>query len=383
MKNLILIFLSTVLLYSCSGLKVINVKYADKMSKNYFVYALPRNQIVVDIELTETRTFKGPYCDYAESLMGIKGVHKADKIDYFISGSDISIATEPDSNHIYFIFPKCRKAFNKICLSDNNILLSINGKFENKPSSYPEKVNFDSKPFPNNLFQELSQKDYFKEHIDTIWKQVKIDTSWSRVPVQKKVIEAASFEDKAKEAAHHIMRLRKRLFKLVSGAYEKAPKIKSMETVITELRKEEEEYLSLFIGKTFTRTLQYKFIYSPTKGNVPIKETLAYLNPEKGISSDKSIKTIPINLEIIRTNQLSQLDSALKKSKKATKYQGLVYRIPEMTKIKVSLGSSILMEKQLPIAQFGLINSLPAKIVNKKNGAIEFNPQTGNILSLE
>ena len=233
------------------------------------------------------------------------------------------------------------------------------------------------------MFTELSQKDYFKEHIDTIWKQVKVDTSWTRVPVQKKVIEAATFEDKAKEAAHHIMRLRKRLFKLVSGAYEKAPEITSLETVIKELRYEEEEYLSLFIGKTFTRTFHYRYIYSPSKQNSGNKEIISYLNTEKGITTEKSVKTLPITLELLRSNQLSQLDTAISKSKKATKFQGIVYRIPEMSKIKLSLGTSTLIEKQIPIAQFGLINSLPAKFFNNKNSAVEFDPNTGNIRNLK
>ncbi len=383
MKNLILITFSVWLLVSCSGVKVVNVKYADKINKNYFVYALPKNLIVVDIEVTEVRTIHGPYFEFAESLMGIKGAQKTDKVDYFISGSDITLASEPDSNQFYFIFPKCRKSLEEISLTNNNILLSVNRKSENNITGVPVTKYFDSKPFPVNLFTELSQKDYFKEHIDTVWKQVKLDTSWARVPVQKKSIEAVTFEDKAKEAAHHIMRLRKRLFKLVSGAYEKAPKIKSMETVINELKSEEEEYLSLFIGKTYTRTLHYKYIYSPVKQNSENKEILAYLNPEKGVTTEKSVKTLPVILEVIKSNQLSQLDTALKKSKRALKNQGIVYRVPEMSKIILSLGSSILIEKQLPIAQFGLLNSLPSKFLNHKKNSVEFDPQTGNIRNLE
>ena len=382
MKKLIPICFSILILASCSGIKVINVNQAEKISKNHFVYALPKNIIAIDIEITESRFFRGPYYDYAENLLGIKGVQKADKIDYFISGSEISVYAEPDSNQFYFIFPKCKNYIHNLSLSDNNILLSINKNSAAEIKSIPELKNFDTKPFPTNLFTTLSMNEYLKEHIDTVWKQVKVDTNWTRVPVTKKVVEAASFEDKAKEAAHHIMRIRKRLFKLVSGAYEKAPKIKSLDIVINQLKSEEEEYLSLFIGKSFTRKTQYTYLYNPKKQTAANKEIIAYLNPEKGITAEKSVKTLPIYIELVRSNQLSQLDSAFMKIKKASKNNGIAYRIPEMTKIKLSLGNTLMTEKQIPIAQFGKINNLDPKFLNKKR-SVEFDPFTGNIKNIE
>ncbi len=345
------------------------------------VYALPHNVLAIDIEVTEIKTMRGPYAEFAEKYMGIQNVLQNNKSEYYISNSEMIITAEPDSNNYYFVFPKCSKKIKNINLTDNGILLSIN----TKPSEYilpslSKNATSNQHPLPNNIFTTLSQNEYIKEKIDTVWKQVKVDTSWVRIPTQKKTIEAASFEDQAKEAAHHIMRLRKRLFKLLSGAYNKLPELKSADIIIKELRKEEEEYLSLFIGKTFTRTYNYRFLYYPTKENCGKREVLAFLNPDKGLFAEKGAKALPLVIELNRNGNLSQLDTAISKFKKASSKQGIVYRIPEMTTINLSIGNNALLEKQFPIAQFGILNNLPTKALKSKCSSLEFNPLSGNIV---
>ncbi len=382
LMNKLLYFISlTVFFASCTSIQVVNVKYAKKISKNYMVYALPRNVLAIDIEVAETRIMRGPYFEYAEKYMGIQNVPITNKSEFYISSSDIAISAEPDSSNYYFVFPKCSKKIKNINLTDNGILLSINSQNSsyNLPS-LSKNATSNQHPFPANIFTTLSQNDYIKEKIDTVWKQVKVDTSWVRVPTQKKTIEAATFEDQAKEAAHHIMRLRKRLFKLMSGAYNKLPEVKSIDVIITELRKEEEEYLSLFIGKTFTRKYSYRFLYYPTIENCGKREVLAFLNPEKGLFAEKSAKSFPLVIELNRNGNLSQLDTAISKYKKASSKQGIVYRIPEMATVNISIGNNALLEKQFPIAQFGILNNLPTNALKGKCSSLEFNPLSGNIV---
>jgi hypothetical protein len=360
------------------------VKYAKKISKNYMIYALPSNILAIDIEVTEIRTMRGPYFEYAEKYMGIQNVPQSNKSEYYISNSDITLTAEPDSNNYYFVFPKCSKKIKNINLTDNGILLSINSKKTDYYIPVKDKnATSNQQPFPTNIFTTLAQNDYIKEKIDTVWKQVKVDTSWVRVPTQKKTIEAISFEDKAKEAAHHIMRLRKRLFKLLSGAYNKLPEINVSDIIIKELRNEEEEYLSLFIGKTYTLKYNYRFLYYPTIENCGKREVLAFLNPEKGLFAEKGAKALPLVIELNRNGNLSQLDTAISKFKKASSKQGFVYRIPEMTTINLSIGNNALLEKQFPIAQFGILNNLPINILKNKCSSLEFNPLSGNIVKTE
>ncbi|OFX32391.1 MAG: hypothetical protein A2X08_00750 [Bacteroidetes bacterium GWA2_32_17] len=381
MKYILYIFLF-VILYSCNSIKVVNVSYVKKLPKNYFLYMLPRNIISIDIELTEIKTLRGPYYEFAEKFLGIKNVPQSNSIEYFISNADLKVLSEPDSNNLYFVIPSCKKQIKSISLTNTGIITSINSdntkKYDNEISN--NLVN-NYIPFQSETFTELSQKDFIKIKIDTIWKQVKIDTNFVRIPVQKKTIDTLSFEDKAKEAAHHILRLRKRLFKLLTGAYEKVPIMNSVSDVIKELKNEEEEYLWLFIGKTFTYKLNYRYYYTPDNKDYGKKVDLCFYSSTKGISNNNFTNNKPVVLEINNNGTLSRLDTTFNKFNKASNKKGFVYRIPEIVTASLIVGENILIEKQVSISQLGVLCNLPVNYINKKH-FVEFNPTYGNIIKI-
>ncbi|NCO54187.1 MAG: hypothetical protein COS14_02545 [Bacteroidetes bacterium CG02_land_8_20_14_3_00_31_25] len=381
MKYILYIFLF-VILFSCNSIKVVNVSYVKKLPKNYFLYMLPRNIISIDIELTEIKTINGPYYKFAEKFLGIKNVPQSNSIEYFISNADLKVLSEPDSNNLYFVIPSCKKQIKSISLTNTGIITSINSdnteKYDNERAN--NLVN-NYIPFQSETFTELSQKDFIKIKIDTIWKQVKIDTNFVRIPVQKKTIDTLSFESKAKEAAHHILRLRKRLFKLLTGAYEKVPIMNSVSDVIKELKNEEEEYLSLFIGKTFTYKLNYRYYYTPDNKDYGKKVDLCFYSSTKGISNNNFTNNKPVVLEINNNGTLSRLDTTFNKFNKASNKKGFVYRIPEIVTASLIVGENILIEKQVSISQLGVLCNLPVNYINKKH-FVQFNPTYGNIIKI-
>jgi len=381
MKYILYIFLF-VILFSCNSIKVVNVSYVKKLPKNYFLYMLPRNIISIDIELTEIKTINGPYYKFAEKFLGIKNVPQSNSIEYFISNADLKVLSEPDSNNLYFVIPSCKKQIKSISLTNTGIITSINSdnteKYDNERAN--NLVN-NYIPFQSETFTELSQKDFIKIKIDTIWKQVKIDTNFIRIPVQKKTIDTLSFEGKAKEAAHHILRLRKRLFKLLTGAYEKVPIMNSVSDVIKELKNEEEEYLSLFIGKTFTYKLNYRYYYTPDNKDYGKKVDLCFYSSTKGISNNNFTNNKPVVLEINNNGTLSRLDTTFNKFNKASNKKGFVYRIPEIVTASLIVGENILIEKQVSISQLGVLCNLPVNYINKKH-FVQFNPTYGNIIKI-
>ncbi|PIY03753.1 MAG: hypothetical protein COZ21_08415 [Bacteroidetes bacterium CG_4_10_14_3_um_filter_31_20] len=381
MKYILYIFLF-VILFSCNSIKVVNVSYVKKLPKNYFLYMLPRNIISIDIELTEIKTINGPYYKFAEKFLGIKNVPQSNSIEYFISNADLKVLSEPDSNNLYFVIPSCKKQIKSISLTNTGIITSINSdnteKYDNERAN--NLVN-NYIPFQSETFTELSQKDFIKIKIDTIWKQVKIDTNFIRIPVQKKTIDTLSFESKAKEAAHHILRLRKRLFKLLTGAYEKVPIMNSVSDVIKELKNEEEEYLSLFIGKTFTYKLNYRYYYTPDNKDYGKKVDLCFYSSTKGISNNNFTNNKPVVLEINNNGTLSRLDTTFNKFNKASNKKGFVYRIPEIVTASLIVGENILIEKQVSISQLGVLCNLPVNYINKKH-FVQFNPTYGNIIKI-
>lgn len=374
-----LLFLSFVFV-ACNSVKVVNVKYANKIPKNYLLYSLPQNVVEINIELTEINTIKGPYFEFAEKYLGIKNVAKKNNVEYFISNSNLSVFAQPDSSNMYFVIQSCKNKINSFSLTNTGILTSINydkNEVVNKEISKNLTQNFS--PFQSEMFTEISQKDFIKEKIDTIWKQIKVDTNFVRVPMQKKTIDSLSFEDKAKEAAHHVLRIRKRLFKLLSGAYEKVPVMNSVSDVIKELKSEEEEYLSLFIGKTYTRKLNYRYYYTPNINDVGKRVQIANFNSNKGILEQSAKNNEQLILEINNNGSISKLDTAFSKFSRASNKKGIAYRVPELVTFSLFVGENLLLENQIQIAQFGVLCNLPVNYINKKH-FVEFNPNYGNII---
>lgn len=376
-----LLFLSFVFI-ACNSVKVVNVKYANKIPKNYLIYSLPQNVVEINLELTEINTIKGPYSEFAEKYLGIKNVANKNNIEYFVSNSNLSPFAQPDSSNMYFVIQNCRNKNNSFSITNNGILASINCyKNEIVDKEISNKLTQNFLPFNSEMFTELSQKDFIKEKIDTIWKQIKVDTNFVKVPMQKKTIDSLSFEDKAKEAAHHILRLRKRLFKLLSGAYEKAPIMNSVDKVINELKSEEDEYLSLFIGKTYTRKLNYSYYYTPNIKDIGTRVPIANFSSTDGISEQSAINNKQIVLEVNSNGLISKLDSTFIKYNKASNNKGIAYRIPELVTFSLFVGDNLIFENQIQIAQFGVLCNLPINYINKKH-FVEFNTNYGNIIKL-
>jgi len=61
-----------------------------------------------------------------------------------------------------------------------------------------------------------------------------------------------------------------------------------------------------------------------------------------------------------------------------TSANGVFYRIPGFATARVLNGSEVLAQARLPIAQFGVVSSLPDGLLNGEY-SIEFHPATGAI----
>jgi len=369
-------------LFSCKGVKVINTKYIKKIPKNYLTYSLPTNIIHIDVEVTETKNLSGPYHDFAEKLLGIKNVIKSDFDEYIISDINVNTISRPDTNNTFFVTSHCYNKLNYINTNEQNILSGINNlDNSNLNGTINNKYFTNNLPDSNAKFYELTQKDIINTKTDTVWKQVKIDTNFTKIPVQRKTTDTLTFDELAQNAAHHVLRIRKRLFKLLSGAYKNTPNISSINEVIAELKNEEKQYLELFIGKSFSSQKHYHFYFTPSLSDIDKKIEIAMFNKSAGFTSLENNNNIPIYIEINNTNSTKHLNDAFLKLKKARKNKSIIYRIPENIIVNFIYGDELLYEKQIQISQLGILSNLPKTYLSKKY-SIKFNQETGNINSV-
>jgi hypothetical protein len=184
------------------------------------------------------------------------------------------------------------------------------------------------------------------------------------------VVRNKTTEEMAKDASKTLAKIRKRKFRLMAGMNDKLPKENALKIMIEELDKKEAYYLSLFFGKEIKETKTINISVLPTEYK---KYLLFYFDEKTGLSQDKT-QGNPVWLNI----EEDQLAINVDLSSKYDKTERLLpYRSPKMVKLSLLQNSKSILQTQLPLAQFGVINYLPLSFL--KESKIIINSETGNI----
>ena len=349
-------------------------KGAIHPEKEGFVYALPRNTVSVEITVDRTETFKGPYADFASKYLGLHQVAKADIIRYAIRKADINVIAEPDPDQVYFIeFNKKSKTEISLALSEDGIISGFSQVVLPKNADkYPgSAMDNASKP----LFIDL-HKPTILERVDTIVRRISVDTTTIEERVVRRSVSEKSTEQMAKETADAIRKIDDNISNLITGYQEVNYSKESLEFMIAELRKLQNEYLSLFKGTRRTTTSSYKFYVTPRETAEGSLESLCKFSVERGIQPKNSPTGENVNLTITPENVNTSLrDFTLQRGKASKKKHGLYYRIPQQTKITVTTGYNVLEERTEMISQLGFLTFLPAG----NYSGLKFNTVTGAI----
>jgi len=366
MKRLLFIPL-IIIFFACNHVTIKHISQVNKFNKNAFVYSLPKTILNVHLKLEKQVIKRGPYAEYAYKLLGIDNVPAKDYEKYSIKDISVNESIQADTSQIFAILYHHSLPFSSIVQQNDGIILAIN-KAYTTPGNATKKQ--ESK-FINNTyspdqiaFKEVTNSDFIQERIDTVYKQVKVDTNWVRVAVQKKTSDTLDTEDKAKEAAHHIMDLRSRLFDLFTGDMETLPQGEAAKTIADQLKKEEQEYLSLFIGKTYTITTDYSFTITPENIN-ETQYLLGYLDLFKGIVKEPTRNSKPISLQVEAFDSFKPFTLAQLKYQKAKKKNVFSYRTPIQANINVTLDNNIIYQNQSSVYQWGKIMEIPACFLKK------------------
>lgn len=379
--------IAALLFNNCSNtIYVTNIQNAEVYNPNSFTYALPRTKLLVSLEVTRRTTKRGPYYEYADKYLGLKNVINNDKTEWFISDITIESLAEVDSSQIYLLQPPVDANYptNYMRLTENGLLVSINENFSPEYEQEGEKKVYLQYPDKQEIyFTDLSSKRNFpkKRPAFTKYKRVKKDTTFVRVPLQEKIIVRKTLEEKAAEASHFIVRLRKRRFKLIAGIYDKFYEGTALASALDELERLEDEYLSLFIGKQFEETFHYTYTFLPDENNAGKSNLLCRFSNQRGIVPDNDLRGHPIMIQASKGRHYFSLaeynNLPDKKNKRKKRQSGIIYRIPDKTNIAIYRNEELLLEQSIFIAQYGTLTSLPVELLTNTNYSVVFYPQYG------
>lgn len=366
MLRLLLFTLFINLLVSCSVVKINHTSQITKLNKNYWIYALPKTEIQVDVVVEKIIYIRGPYAEYSRKYLGIPNISLKNYEQYSIKDIQLKTSLVADSEQIFVIQYKKQLPWKSIVQTNDGIITGLNIHDNNYSHTKLQKRSFiqQNQSINNLLYHEVSKSPFIKEKIDTIYKQIKMDTIWVKVPTQKKYIDTLKLEEKAKEAANFIFDIRSRMFDLFSGELEILPQGESALYIADELRKQEQEYLELFIGKTFKtyQTHSFKIVPTTNENNLYV---LAFFSESKGMLDSPQKDAEAIMLQVKSSQTYTPFTYQVLKLEKAKNINAFYFKYPNKAIVKILHDNETLLEQDIWYYQNGRILKLPAKFLKK------------------
>ena len=380
MKKLIIIAL---ILFSINANSQINTyRITDinfKIAENPVIYFLPRSVLNISLDVEIEHTVPGPYNQFADKYLSIKNVPTKKISNSKIKNVKIDELYEADPNACFAIL----KSNKFVSLNELGIISAYNTNAEsivyNRQDTNENNFNY----FDNEdlVFTNYSMKTNFTGRTDTTYRVVEVDSIFQKIPVYNTVMRSKTEEQKAEEAANHILNIRANRFLLQSGMFENENPPHNIDYLIDELNKEEQKYLELFIGKKIIINSRFTYSHIPeNNGYKSTNVTMFYLSDEYGIleQQQENAKPIILNIENIETTQI--VESFYKQQLELKeKNKGLYYRIPGTANVSVVFDNIKITKKHLVIPQLGHINYLSSKIFDNKNLKIMFDQKSGSI----
>jgi len=375
--------LLTILFTACSSYHVIHVdKDTEAPKTDGFYYSLPRSVLTFDITVTRIDRIAGPYAKYAAKYLGIKDPVLQNKTSYELSDISINTYSEPDPEHYYFVNLKNYKASKSKSMM---IALSESGLIQDLNDNSDKKVEQDKKESSNRKKIDYSETfKYFAdanlvERVDTIIEQISMDTiTVERRTLKRRMVEK-SMEQKAKDAADFLMKIKEQRLDIITGAQEVAYSEATVKFMSDELQRMEKEYMMMFVGITETEVLHFRYYYLPQSNLYTASIPLFKFSKLKGIVNEDAPNGEMVYVHIDRARNTENLEGFVANNNNDSDAKhGFYYRIPEYAKFTIKQGNQLKAEASFLIAQFGVVTSLPAKY-----SKVQFYPNSGAIRKVE
>lgn len=343
-----------------------------KPEKSGLTYALPRNFFNVKVVVKETEFIKGPYAEFASELLGVSNPVMQSYKEYEFIDAGFELMAEPDPEQYFFLEVDERSKEERnimVSLTDNGLIKSVNAS-----SSSKEAVKTILEEYRSGISASafgMGMAPALQRKIDTIIRIVTIDTTTVRKRFFNIRFEEKPTEQRAREAAEMIAKIRDSRFNLLTGYQETSFSKETIEFMDNQLRILLDEYVSLFRGLKLERSLKYMIVVQPEDSKPAI--TVCRFSKENGILdvSDSKGREVVINLK--RQGHTSALPTWIT-NPVDSRSPVIYYRIPESVQASLRFGGKIYDDKMTQIAQFGRISSMP--ILKTR---IDFHPLTGAI----
>ena len=349
------------------------------IKKNAFMYYLPQTTLEIKIKVTTETLVPGPYSKYAEKYLCIKNVATSSVSDVKIENIDINEIAQPDPNACFMVV--CDREAN-LNYNSRGVIVGYNCGEQSADYQYAESHFSKKTDIATPLFTDYGVKQNFTKNTDTTYKVVEVDSVFQKIPIYNKVIISKDEEMKAEEAANYIIKIRKRLFKVLTAQFDTDTPPTDIEIMVNELKNMENRYLELFVGKIERETREYVFYYTPQPELSEEKIPICYITDNDEVVEKKVENSEPVYLVLKNAQVTKDVDNFYGRQytlKKKEKNMGLYYRIPSDISLSVDFDDFTYYKSVVAIPQCGYLGHLPAELFKNKNLKVAFDEKYGSI----
>ncbi len=308
-------------------------------------YALPRTVLQLDFVIEESQLLRGPYSDYA-GYVGADEYIVEDGVEYTLLSVNMTPCAEPDPNATFFIAVNSKKGDGmQFALTSKGILQGVGADIQPVTEETTRHEFAQPQANPSNVFKYQYGSTRNREQM-------------------------------ARSAAEMIAKIRDEKIKLMTGFQETAFQLDTYRQMYADLDEMEHDYLSLFVGKRINRSY-VKTVYVTPNKDVPL-QSIAKFSTEEGFSAGTGGDGDLITVQTLSLQTTGSINGPSQSAVESLSIENkLFYRIPETARVKVSMGSEVLLETRETIAQYGVFMLAPLG----KNKLV-LNPQTGQVVNV-
>lgn len=353
------------------------------LSQEGIFYALPRTVVKIEVVVDRIENYKGPYSDYALRYLGLQNVVMANSVEYRISGIHITTSAEPDPDQYYFV-----QLGDKLSKTEKAGLLSLNesGLILGTMPGAQDSMERIIRVMRDKDAVTLSEKDVFPEifkyyadisvfeKVDTIIRKVSIDTLTLERQYLKRTMVEKSPEQKAREAADFISKIKENRFNLLTGYQEVSYNRETLEYMDSQLNILEKEYMKLFTGISIQKRYTYEYKYIPLPNQINMEIPVFKFLSNKGLMPLDEIGGRVVTINIQRVGNTNQVVNYLRRAEDKSREHGFYYRIPELAKVTIRQPDGAIEETQCLINQLGVVSWL-----SPLQWKVNFHEETGGI----
>lgn len=354
-------------------------------------YSLPRTVFDIEVIVDKKITKPGPFAAYADRFLGLKDVPTRLSVEYSIVEIRVNTHPEKDPGQMYLIETEGKPFGARVSLTPEGLIRGINLPVNPEAVVSPEAFQHLTKReinFPE--YTDLTLRKSTEPIPDTVYRLVRTDTSFLKIPLIRKEENQKSLLLQANEAATVLMKLREGRFKLLNGEYayvendgSRLPEGTTLETIVNELAVMEDGYVSLFAGRTQTERETMKFAYTPNGPDGTEIHTLFTFSSGRGLEAPEVGGAEAVVMQLTRENA-NPMDGIqwAEENPKSSRVPGLAFRMPEKALVEIKKAGEVVFSREYLVAQYGRIDFVPSVLLADEAVSVEFYPAYGSIKNI-